>query len=213
MSQPPTKDSFFFGFVEHRPPAPTPRRTHFPEGWKAGLGGGLGFRRGFSIGLGFPRPRPASRSLPLPALNRHGSTAVTRRGTDVTLIPRFTSLSLGSLDLKAWASPLRCDRLSFSAQKPYYQGSRPTRGSDLSTQPGLDLGTLPSEPRGLGGPPSSELQSALHGLSDLPPTPTLPPPTHARLPCRPCLPRSQALLSSPSNHRPDSAVGPFSRAL
>lgn len=125
-------------------------------------------RRGFSIQPWIP----ASPSLPLSALNRHGSTAVTRRGTDVTLIARRTSLSFGSLDLKAWASPLRCDRLSFSAQKPYYQGSRPTRGSDLSTQSGRDLGTLPSEPRGLGGPPSSELQSALHSVSDLPPTPT-----------------------------------------
>lgn len=129
----------------------------------------------------------------------------------MTLIPRLTSLSLGSLDLKTWASPLRCDRLS-SAQKPYYQGSRPTRGSDLSTQPGLDLGTLPSEPRGLGGPPSSELQSALHGLSDLPPTPTpLPLPTPdfpagpafpGPGPCSP-LPRTTAL----------TAVGPISRAL
>lgn len=97
----------------------------------------------------------------------------------MTLIPRPTSLSFGSLDLEAWASPLRCARLS-SAQKPYYPGRGPSAAPTSAPSPAETSARSPLSPGASGDP---------HQVScvSLPRSADLPGPAPARLPRRPGL--------------------------
>nr|CAI9706510.1 unnamed protein product [Rangifer tarandus platyrhynchus] len=133
-------------------------------------------RWGFSIQPWIPASPSRVPVLPLPAPNRHGSAAVTRRGTDVTLIPRPTSLSFGSLDLEAWASPLRCDRLSFSAQKPYYPGGGPGATTTSAPSPAEASARSPLSPGASGDPGqvSCSQPSTVCGSPPAPPPPDFP---------------------------------------